>query len=432
MNNERYATPEKGSLEWHVPLNENFEKLSRDVEVRDVKANRTNYAPTAGALFRATDTGEVFYGDGSQWTALNPPNESPETTGVGGYVSAESYGLSSAADPEQNADALRTAIESNDVVYLPAGTYVCDAVETWNTGNTTIFGRGTLKASPDVDEWDHFLRFRGGENLVLDGLTIDGDRDDDTGRGAVRFENVTAATVKNCEVKNWQDHDGTTDQPHAVNFVGCRGVWATDNHVHHVGAKGINAYARNSDPIDGVVFRGNYVHDTGEEALFCGSEVNTAENPARFIVEGNHLRDNRSQYLVRVAGDGGENHTIIANNTALDASTAAYNYKTSNVTASSVVVANNVYRGGGRAGISVQSTGGGHLAATVTGNRIAGHRGDGILFESGCKNVLCYGNYSNGIRSTDTESALVFGNMTYGYGLDLDGWNVEEQLNLAV
>lgn len=432
MNQERYATPEKGSLEWHIPLNENFEKLGRDVEIRDVKANRANYTPASGALFRATDTGDVFYGDGSEWTPLNPPNEDRVGMRVSGHSSAEAYGLSTSATPDENADALRRAIESNDVVYLPAGEYVCDPVQTWDTGNTTLFGRGTLKASENVDRWEYLLRFRGGDHLVIDGVCLDGDRDDDTGRGALRFEDATAVTVRNCEVKNWQDHDGVTDQPHAVSFVGCRGVWAVDNHVHHVGAKGLNAYAKSGDPIDGVVYRGNYVHDTGEEALFCGSEVNTAENPARFVVEGNHVRDNRSQYLVRIAGMGGENHTVIANNTALNAHTAAYNYKTPDATASSVIVANNFYRGGGRAGVSVQSTGTGHLAATVTGNRILDHDGEGILFESECKNVLCYGNYSNGIRTVQTDSALVFGNMTYGYGVDLGGTNVESQLNLTV
>jgi len=432
MSNDRYSTPEAGSLDWHIPLNENFKRLDRDVEIRDVKANRSNYAPESGALYRATDTGDVFYADGSNWTPLNPPDESQGGMTVNGHASAGTYGLSSSASPSENADALRTAIKSNDVVYIPAGTYVCDRVQTWGTGNTTIYGRGTLKASPNVDRWEYLLRFRGGGHLVVDGLTLDGDKNDDTGRSAVRFEDATAVTMKNCEVKNWQDHDGRTDQPHAVNFVGCRGVWAVDNHVHHVGAKGINAYARNSDPVDSVVFRGNYVHDIGEEALFCGSEENDSSNPARFVITGNHLADNRSQYLVRIAGNGGENNTIIANNAAENAATAGFNYKTPDVTASSVTIANNVYRGGGRAGISVQSTGNGHLAATVTGNRVVDHSGRGILFESECKNVLCYGNYSNGIQTQQTDAALVFGNMTYGYGLDLEGRNIKSQLNLSL
>jgi hypothetical protein len=67
---ERYNTPEKGTLDWHVPLNENFTKLDKHVEIRDTDANRGSYDPQAGAKFLATDTGAVYVGDGSQWTQI--------------------------------------------------------------------------------------------------------------------------------------------------------------------------------------------------------------------------------------------------------------------------------------------------------------------------------------------------------------------------
>lgn len=47
--------------------NDEFDALDTDVEVRDAKANRTNYTPKSGAKFLATDTGDVYRGDGSQW-----------------------------------------------------------------------------------------------------------------------------------------------------------------------------------------------------------------------------------------------------------------------------------------------------------------------------------------------------------------------------
>jgi len=34
---ERYNTPAEGTLDWHVPLNENFSKLDKHVEVRDAE-----------------------------------------------------------------------------------------------------------------------------------------------------------------------------------------------------------------------------------------------------------------------------------------------------------------------------------------------------------------------------------------------------------
>jgi len=72
--NHPYHTPEKGTLDWNVPLNDNFRQLDRDVEVRDVETNLDDYTPKTGALFRATDTGAVFVGDGSNWQSLNPPS----------------------------------------------------------------------------------------------------------------------------------------------------------------------------------------------------------------------------------------------------------------------------------------------------------------------------------------------------------------------
>ena len=67
---ERYITPEQGTVDWHLPLNDNFTRLNRDVEIRDLDANRGSYDPRAGAKFLATDTGAVYIGDGGRWSLL--------------------------------------------------------------------------------------------------------------------------------------------------------------------------------------------------------------------------------------------------------------------------------------------------------------------------------------------------------------------------
>lgn len=64
---DRYTTPEKGTLDWHEPLNENFERLDQDVEIRDVEANKGNYEPRQGEKFHATDSNAIYFGDGDQW-----------------------------------------------------------------------------------------------------------------------------------------------------------------------------------------------------------------------------------------------------------------------------------------------------------------------------------------------------------------------------
>lgn len=70
MTNHRYNTPSEGELDWHIPLNENFEQLDRDVEVRDSEANRSEYPPEEGAKFLATDSGATYVGDGDAWNLV--------------------------------------------------------------------------------------------------------------------------------------------------------------------------------------------------------------------------------------------------------------------------------------------------------------------------------------------------------------------------
>ena len=77
VDNHRYTTPDKGETDWHLPLNENFNRLDTDIEVRDVEAELDRYEPKPGAKFFATDTGQVYTGDGEEWTRLSTTGASP-------------------------------------------------------------------------------------------------------------------------------------------------------------------------------------------------------------------------------------------------------------------------------------------------------------------------------------------------------------------
>lgn len=70
MTNHRYNVPEQGTLDWHIPLNENFERLDRDVEFRDLDTNKSDYEPALGAKFLATDSGATYTGDGDSWNLV--------------------------------------------------------------------------------------------------------------------------------------------------------------------------------------------------------------------------------------------------------------------------------------------------------------------------------------------------------------------------
>ena len=65
--NHNYNAPDEGATNWHVPLNENFENLDVDVEIRDSEANKGDYTPKEGAKYEATDSGGVYYGNGNSW-----------------------------------------------------------------------------------------------------------------------------------------------------------------------------------------------------------------------------------------------------------------------------------------------------------------------------------------------------------------------------
>jgi|GEM_PF-1033842 hypothetical protein len=72
--NHGYQTPEEGTSDWHKPLNSNFEKIDKDVPIADAVGVRDEYTPAEGALYFATDTGDVYVGNGSEWTLIGSLN----------------------------------------------------------------------------------------------------------------------------------------------------------------------------------------------------------------------------------------------------------------------------------------------------------------------------------------------------------------------
>jgi hypothetical protein len=65
--NHDYNIPSAGTSDWHVPLNENFEKLDSDIEIRGTEADKQDYDPKIGSKYESTDTGAIYYGDGENW-----------------------------------------------------------------------------------------------------------------------------------------------------------------------------------------------------------------------------------------------------------------------------------------------------------------------------------------------------------------------------
>jgi len=62
-----YNTPSEGIIDWHIPLNQNFEQIDADVEIRDIEENLTNYPAKENANLLATDTYRIYFSDVSSW-----------------------------------------------------------------------------------------------------------------------------------------------------------------------------------------------------------------------------------------------------------------------------------------------------------------------------------------------------------------------------
>ncbi|WP_152042635.1 hypothetical protein [Salinigranum salinum] len=148
--NHNYTTPAKGAQDWHKPLNENFRNLDVDIEIRDVQANLTNYAPKDSAKFFATDTEHVFVSDGDSWTRLQSSGLDPKFSSVRARdINGEAYAKEFAGD------GLASKVE-NALAWL----------------QTNMSGHGTVRVTPKDDGtpwiWD--------KDLVVEPITENGFR----------------------------------------------------------------------------------------------------------------------------------------------------------------------------------------------------------------------------------------------------------------
>jgi len=155
--NHNYNTPEAGTTDWHVPLNENFSGIDRDIEVRDVDSARGEYDPIAGAKFLATDTGDVYIGDGDAWNRL-------------GSVAGGSDDATTVDTGADVAEVIESA-SPGETIRLQPGTHTASGSITVATPDVTVVvPAGTVLQAPDgiVDE-QRFIR------VEADGVTLRGD-----------------------------------------------------------------------------------------------------------------------------------------------------------------------------------------------------------------------------------------------------------------
>jgi hypothetical protein len=143
--NHQYNTPAEGTTNWHIPLNENFENLDLDVEIRDAEANKEDYDPKQGAKFEATDSGAVYYGNGTSWVLADRKVKS--------LVADEVASKSMSADVVVYQDSGRyKAVNQIGRVASgsDAGSVVQSAVDDAGVGGTIKIGPGTFNCDSSV------------------------------------------------------------------------------------------------------------------------------------------------------------------------------------------------------------------------------------------------------------------------------------------
>lgn len=69
--NFELTKPSENERNWHIPLNENFDTLDKRLVITDIEDELQAYDPLNKQAFIATDTGNIYVGDGNSWNKLS-------------------------------------------------------------------------------------------------------------------------------------------------------------------------------------------------------------------------------------------------------------------------------------------------------------------------------------------------------------------------
>ena len=187
--NHDYKTPAQGANDWHIPLNDNFERLDTDVEIRGNEAALGDYEPKDGAKFLAVDTGSVYIGTGISWNEIGSLRSGSTGSGDGAATSSDMWTsvASFGAVGDGRADdtqALQDAVQTGDPIWLPSGTYrITEPIQIAHNGQSRLLA-GTATS------------------IKKDGTVIRFEGDADSGIGVFEMPDGTteAPAIKNIHV----------------------------------------------------------------------------------------------------------------------------------------------------------------------------------------------------------------------------------------
>lgn len=169
--NHGLTKPDEKTLNWHIPINGNFDAIDAELAIKDTDANKSNYEPIEDQEYIATDTGAIYIGNGTDWEKqdreiqkleiekLSLGNDGPATsfsdiTTSGSGVDVENIDGSTyvtAANPLHAGDNLEWLADGDGSVTLNASTGT--GVDIENTSGTTLLtGANPLEAGSNL-EW---------------------------------------------------------------------------------------------------------------------------------------------------------------------------------------------------------------------------------------------------------------------------------------
>lgn len=219
-DNHAYNRPAENSTDWHIPLNQNFNDLDTDVEVRDLDANLSNYTPHTGAKFLGTDSLDVYTGDGTAWTRIGSISDDAQT--LDGYDSG-AFAVRAENETVTGAWTFQGPDDAGQTISILPG------ADTTATGTPSI----TLDLQGDLTDgatlvWDSSVGAvpqaqLGGPASSLSAypLSVGTDTDGDLAGtnlvdGATTIWDATNAYVPSAQVQGLDGHTSSTANPHSV------------------------------------------------------------------------------------------------------------------------------------------------------------------------------------------------------------------------
>jgi len=194
--------PADGERDYEDTFETFFEQLDDDVEIRDTDANRSNYDPKAGAKFVATDTEDVYIGDGSSWKHLVSTGKDPKFDSVN--TEQQSIGNVYVVGPNDDLSSVLSN-HAGEIIDLAGRTYTISSPLT--PPDDTEIRNGTIKAADGITMDAIFYEEFGPLRTTFRNLTLDGNKSNGTSITAlVWLENTAFCKYLNVDLLNFPNN----------------------------------------------------------------------------------------------------------------------------------------------------------------------------------------------------------------------------------